>query len=198
MESDLSALHGIRLSDWIDSAGISRSTAYELLKILGIEPEPRKVPSSRKPVSHLLPDHLERLTPLAAQLQDGETLAQIREQLAGQSGIVPASPRPCGMVSVSPEQSGAMLAIAEALRPPADPLRHARALADAASLGVHLGSQELAEALGLATSTVASWPDGHQPRPGFTLRRQKAGKGVWWLVERSGTVPASIGGASSS
>lgn len=207
MDASLDALHGVRLSDWIEQAGISRSSAYELLRLLGIDPEARKLPGTRKPVSHLLPEHLERLEPLARQLRDGATLPQLRQQQAGQSGIVPASPAPSGIVPVSPEPSGqlqVLQALADAMSrnaPPADPLRYARALAEAADLAVALSTAELAEALGLAASTVANWPDGHSPRPGFTLRREKTGRGVWWFVERagqSGTVPAVARGAAAS
>ena len=82
--------------------------------------------------------------------------------------------------------------------PPADPLRRAKALADAADLGVALSTAEMADVLGMAVGTVRGLPDGHCPRPGFTLRRQKAGNAVWWFVERpgsSGTVRAIAGAA---
>jgi len=36
--------------------------------------------------------------------------------------------------------------------------------------------------LGMSPATVSSWPDGHHPRPGFRLRREKAGAAVWWTV----------------
>lgn len=84
---------GLRLSDWIETAGVSRSTAYALLKIAGIEPEQRKVPGSRKPVSFLAGDALARMDALAQASRDGATLPQIRERFAafaGQSGIVSA------------------------------------------------------------------------------------------------------------
>lgn len=205
---------GTRLSDWIESAGLSRSTAYELIRLLSIEPEARRVPSSRKPVSHLTAEHLEVLKPWAAEVRRGTPLPQIRERLGrlqtvpddtpgrsgivpdagvGQSRIVPAD-RP-GQSQIVPVDQVA--ALAAALQPPAplpDPLRSARALAEAASLGVPLSSAELAAVIGMSISTVSGWPDGHSPRPGFRLHRQKVGAAVWWTVERPGlseTVPAS-------
>jgi len=39
---------------------------------------------------------------------------------------------------------------------------------------------------------VSSWPDGHSPRPGFTLRREKAGAAVWWMVERQGAPISNV------
>jgi hypothetical protein len=209
VNTSLEALHGIRLSDWISRTGISRSAAYELLRICQIEPEPRKLPDIRKPVSHLLPEHLEVLEPLARQLKDGATLPQIREQVAKQSGIVPFNPEPSGIVPTRPEQSGQLQviqALADAMNrstAPSDPLRHARALAEAADLAVALSSAELGEVVGLEAKTVNKWPDGHSPRPGFTVRRQQAREGgpIWWFIERagqSGTIPhtARTGGGS--
>ena len=84
---------------------------------------------------------------------------------------------------------------------PVDPLRRAKALAEAAELGVALSSMELAEVLGMSPATVSSWPDGHQPRPGFKLLRckQKPGGAVWWVVQRDGATASirAIAGAAS-
>lgn len=195
-------LDGIRLSDWIESAGLSRSTAYELIKLLAIEPEARRVPTSRKPVSHLNPEQLELLQPWAEELRRGTPLPQIRERLGRLQTVPDSGPGPSdtipddrpGQSQIVPVDPIAALAAAlQPLAPPADPLRSARALAEAASLAVPLSSAELAAVLGLSVSTVSSWPDGHSPRPGFRLRRQKAGAAVWWMVERPGssdTIPA--------
>jgi hypothetical protein len=181
MDSALTELDGLRLSDWIESEGLSRSTAYELLKLLEIEPEARRVPTSRKPVSFLTREQQQQLRPFALMLSGGTPLSTIRRQVElqrpGQSEIVPAG---------GPGLSEIVPVVAAALQPPADPLRVARALADAAQLGVPLSSAELAGVLGMSASTVSSWPDGHQPRPGFTLRRQKVGSAVWWVVDRPG------------
>lgn len=189
----IATVDAVRLSDWIDSSGLSRSTAYELLKLLGIEPEARKVPTSRKPVSHLTTEQMELIEPWAAELRRGATLPQLRDRLGqiqtipdddpGQSEIVPAA---------DPGLSQIIPALAAALQQPSDPLRRARALAEAADLGVPLSNGELAEVVGIAPRTINKWVDGHSPRPGFILRRQKIGGAVWWTVERPGlsdTVP---------
>ena len=188
-------LDGIRLTDWIEQAGLSRSTAYELLKLLGIEPEARRVPTSRKPVSHLSGEQIEQLLPWVQEVQRGATLPQIRDRL-GRIQTVPDD-RP-GQLDTIPDNSPgqnqivpvdlvtALAAIASQQQQPVDPLRCARALAEAAQLGVALSASELAGVLGLSPATVSSWPDGHSPRPGFVLRRQKAGAAVWWSVDRPG------------
>lgn len=185
----VAVLDAVRLSDWIDATGLSRSTAYELLKLLGIEPEARRVPTSRKPVSHLSAAQIQQLEPWAAELRNGATLPQIRDRLGQLQTIPDANPGPSEIVPVDP-----MAALAAALQPPADPLKVARGLVDAANLAAPLSSAELAALLGMSAATVTSWPDGHQPRPGFILRRVKSGASVWWLVERpglSGIVPVS-------
>jgi hypothetical protein len=86
-------------------------------------------------------------------------------------------------------------------QPPVDPLRRAKALAEAAELGVALSSMELAEVLGMSPATVSSWPDGHQPRPGFKLLKCKPrpGGAVWWVVQRDGATASirAIAGAAS-
>lgn len=186
-------LDGLRLSDWIEQIGISRTAAYELLKVTQIEPEPRKVPGSRKPVSHLNQEQLVILQPLAQQLADGATMTQIKQQLgqsgtvsnnSGQSGIVPAN---------SPEQSGIVLpadfgqmvaAMSEARKQPSDPLALAKRLAEAAALGVPLTNGEMAQVLG--RSSITPKHDGTSPRPGFTLHRQEHNGTPFWTVERAG------------
>ena len=81
---------------------------------------------------------------------------------------------------------------------PVDPLRRAKALAEAAELKVALSSPELAEVLGMSPATVSSWADGHSPRPGFTLRREKAGAAVWWTVERQSDTVSNVHAFASS
>ena len=192
----IAELDAIRLSDWIDASGISRSTAYELLKLLQIEPEARRVPTSRKPVSHLSAEQIQQLQPWANELASGATLPQIRERLGRNENVPDTSPKRSEIVPAD-QLVAALAAIAgqQQQAQPVDPLRCARALAEAADLGVPLSSQELAGVVGMSPATVSSWPDGHQPRPGFVLRREKAGNAVWWMVERPGrnqTVPADL------
>jgi hypothetical protein len=191
----IAELDAIRLSDWIDASGLSRSTAYELLKLLQIEPEARRVPTSRKPVSHLSAEQIQQLQPWANELASGATLPQIRERLGRSDTIQDNSPKQTQIVPAD-QLVAALAAIAGQQQAQApDPLRCARALAEAAELGVPLSSAELAGVVGMSPATVSSWPDGHSPRPGFVLRREKAGNAVWWVVERPGrnqTVPTDL------
>ena len=99
-----------------------------------------------------------------------------------------------GLVAGQVDQMAALAAAVAAAMPSAtfDPLRRAKALAEAAELGVALSSHELADVFGMSPATVSSWTDGHSPRPGFTLRREKAGTAVWWTVERQGAPISNV------
>lgn len=79
-EDEVSSL--VRFSEWVETSGISRSTAYELLKLLQIEPEARRVPSSRKPVSHLTTEQIRQLQPWAQKIANGLTVAKVKQMLA--------------------------------------------------------------------------------------------------------------------
>ena len=81
-------LDGIRLSEWQLGSGLSRSTLYELLKLLKIEPEGRRVASSRKLVSYLSAAQVQILEQWSAAIKNGATMPQIRERI-GSSEIVP-------------------------------------------------------------------------------------------------------------
>jgi hypothetical protein len=75
----------VRLIDWAESVGLSRSTVYELIKLLDIEPVARRVPNSRRPVSHLTVEHVRRMNPWATSIASGMTLHQIRDSITNQS-----------------------------------------------------------------------------------------------------------------
>jgi len=79
---------GIRLSEWQVWSGLSRSTLYELLKLLKIEPEGRRVATSRKLVSYLSAAQVQILEQWSAAIKNGATMPQIRERI-GSSEIVP-------------------------------------------------------------------------------------------------------------
>lgn len=114
----IAELDGLRLSDWIESRNLSRSTGYELLKLLGIEPEARRVPTSRKPVSHLSNEQIEMLDPFATEINRGATLPQLRDRLGrsdtipadgpGQSAIVPDAANG-KLATLAPEQFGELV-----------------------------------------------------------------------------------------
>ena len=78
----------IRLTDWAESVGLSRSTAYELIKLLNIEPVVRRVQDSRRPVSHLTANHIQQLNPWANKIANGMTFSQIRDSIVNQRMVV--------------------------------------------------------------------------------------------------------------
>lgn len=72
----------VRLSDWIKAIGVSRSTAYRLMKLIEIEPETRRVSDSRTPVSHLSAEQIQQLQPWAEMLVNGSTIASVKARIA--------------------------------------------------------------------------------------------------------------------
>ncbi len=74
----------VRLIDWAKSVGLSRSTVYELIKLLDIEPVARRIPGSRRPASHLTVEHVRKINPWASKIASGMTLPEIRDSIANQ------------------------------------------------------------------------------------------------------------------
>ena len=172
--------------------GISRNALKARAKALGVELQ-RKGPT----LTVWPGDRVAEGDRLDAHCKAGGSLASF----PGAVSVTPQASSDSSQLAVTPGLSltpqgvtdGSQLAVLAAAvaaampTPPVDPLRRAKALADAAELGVALSSPELAEVVGMSPATVSSWPDGHSPRPGFTLHRQKLGAAVWWTVERQGT-----------
>jgi hypothetical protein len=67
--------------------------------------------------------------------------------------------------------------------PPADPLRRARGLAEAADAGLVLANDDMAALLGQG---VSSWRDGHLAY-GYAFHRHVQGRQVLWTVTRAVT-----------
>jgi hypothetical protein len=78
-----------RLSSLWEAGEASRTTVFELLKIARIEPEPRRVPGSQRPVAFLAGDQLQKMRELIQRLNDGETLSQIRKNYASARAGMP-------------------------------------------------------------------------------------------------------------
>jgi predicted DNA-binding transcriptional regulator AlpA len=169
MLADVS-VDGVRLSDWINSSGISRSTAYELLKLLRIEPEQRKVPSIRKLVSFINSEQQHQLEVLAQALRNGTTMPQIREQLGSSQTVSAITPKPSQTI----QHIG--LETSQTIPNSTDPLKPWRELAEAARCRYVLDAPTIAAILGLSKSTIASWPNNTE-RLGF--RFEKVSRGQW-------------------
>ena len=180
--------------------GISRNALKARAKALGVELQ-RKGPT----LTVWPGDRVADGDRLDAHCKAGGSMASF-------PGAVAVTPHGGSELAVTPElavtsHDGSQLALlaaaVAAAMPvaPVDPLRRAKALSEAAELGVALSSLELAEVLGMSPATVSSWPDGHQPRPGFKLLRckQKPGGAVWWVVQRDGATASirAIAGAAS-
>jgi len=171
--------------------GISRNALKARAKALGIELQ-RKGPT----LTTWPGDRVADGDRLDAHCKEGGSLASF----PGAVSVTPQASSDSSHLAVTPQgvTDGSQLAVLAAAvaaampTAPIDPLRRAKALAEAAELGVALSSVELAEVVGMSPATVSSWPDGHSPRPGFTLRREKAGAAVWWMVERQGAPISNV------
>jgi transposase len=164
------SVDGCRLSDWISSAGVSRSTAYELLKLLQIEPEQRRVPGVRKLVSFISSEQQQELEALAQALRDGATMPQLRERLGSSNTVSAIVPRSSQTI----QQAGSEASQIVPINP--DPLKPWRQLAEVARCHYVLDAPTIAAILGLSKSTIAGW-ENNTERLGF--RFEKVSRGQW-------------------
>ncbi len=190
----IEALPDLTLREAMDRWGVRSPNAIKArAAALGValrrESSTRTVwPAAHLPLGDRLNDHLQR---------PGANLRNFPEARPPEPRYLPHEPGPEGLAPSLPAPAAvtdgpAMLAaLVQALQrqqapapqlPPPDPLAVARGLAEAATLGAWLTTAELAGLLRVAPSTVRSWADGHQPRPGFRLDRRREGVAVWWRV----------------
>ena len=158
---------------------VTPNTVSRRLAFLGIKPirqgNYRFLTPEQLEQAQALHDHI-----LSGKPQDTFPVAQARQvkrQVNPESQLIRQAAGLEQLAALIAQQSASQQA-------PSDPLRVARALVEVADLGVALSTRELADALGFSPETVGSWKDGHSPRPGFTLHRQKVGNAVWWTVKR--------------
>ena len=174
--------------------GVTANTVSRRLAFLGIKPE------RQGNLRYITADQLALGDELQGHIISGKPMELFRIVNKPEGGLVARRVKDGGLVTGQVEQVAAMAAAMAALMPaaPVDPLRRAKALAEAAELKVALSSPELAEVLGMSPATVASWLDGHSPRPGFSLHRQKVGNAVWWTVERQNDTASNVHSFASS
>ena len=178
-----------RFSEWHEEVGISRSMAYQLLKLLAIEPEMRRVPGSKKPASFLTAEQQQTLLETVQLVNQGYSIPMLQEMR--DKAKEPANTG-SEIVSKQSQQIVPTQSTELAVRPSPtpspkrEPLAIPRALAEAADLNVPLSNAEMAAVLGLSgTELDKSW-DGDSPRPGFVLNRLVHRKKVFWTVQREG------------
>jgi hypothetical protein len=164
--------------------GITANTVSRRLSFLGVKPERqgnhRYITAEQLALGDELQQHI-----LSGKPQEAFPRADRSEGAMVQRRSAQVAPQ----VAPADQLAALAQALGQLNTPPADPLRLAKALAEAADLEVPLSSAELAEVTGVKPGTIGNWRDGHSPRPGFTLSRTKQGGTVWWLVLR--TTPTS-------
>jgi hypothetical protein len=156
---------------------VTSNTVSRRLAFLGIRP--KRVGNFR----YITAEQLE----LASQLHDHITANKPMEQFARpdqpEGGLVARQVRAEPQVLGQVEQMAALVtALAKAIpQPPADPLRRARGLADAADAGLVLTTGDLGQLLGQG---VGAWRDAHHAY-GYRFNRHKQGAQVLWTVTRA-------------
>ena len=88
---------GERLTDWYEHHGISRTTAFALLRAAGIEPAKRRIAGVNKPVSFLAGDQLRAMEALVAQHKEGRSVAELS------SAIQKAPPKRSELATTEPD-----------------------------------------------------------------------------------------------
>ena len=162
VETSLAVLDGMRLSDWWESRGLSRSTAFRLVAFAQVQPSKARSPGSRAPVSYLSEEQVLLLDQLADQLRNGSTMAQLGAQaLAVQNHPEPAC------------DDGGPPAGAQAPPTPEALLTRLQALQLAAATGAPLTTAEVA------------WLLGARPGAALVIRgrviAQRQGRNCWSL-----------------
>ncbi len=122
MGSDATAIttiDSLPLSDWYDSRGVPRSTAFKLVRIAGLELGRVKVPGTRALVAALNAEQTAVMDRLADRWRDGATLPQLQAEfttaLAVPDGLSQAEPVPDGLSPSAPAiDADALLARLEA------------------------------------------------------------------------------------
>lgn len=155
---------GLRFTDWIGGAGISRSTAFELVKILGLDLEQRKVPGSQRPVLFATANHLQVLNAFAGKLRSGEvSLAALKRDPRHAAALVPAA-APAVLDGPGPSETLPDLPLLDRLQ----------AVQLAIQTGAPLTTGEVRQLLGV-------WPGAAEVTRG-RVRASRIGRNQWILT----------------
>ena len=148
-------LAGERFSDWFEGHGISRTTAFALLRAAGIEPSKKRIEGVNKPVSYLAGDQLRAMEALVEQHKQGRSVAELS------SAIQKAVPERSELIATNPSE-------------PDDK-------AMGGSLLERLQALQLAQSTGATlTSKEARWILGRKPVASDRLER--VGVNAWRLL----------------
>jgi len=148
-------LAGERFSDWYEGHGISRTTAFALLRAAGIEPGKKRIEGVNKPVSFLAGDQLRAMEALVEQHKAGRSVAELS------TAIQKAVPERSELIATNSSEP-------DDKAPGGDLLDRLRALKLAQSTGATLTSKE------------ARWIIGKKPVAGEKVER--LGVNAWRLL----------------
>lgn len=148
-------LAGERFSDWYEGHGISRTTAFALLRAAGIEPGKKRVEGINKPVSYLAGEMLRDMEALVELHKQGRSVAELS------TAIQKAVPERSELIATNASKP-------DDKAPGGDLLDRLRAL-------------KLAQATGMVLTTRESrWILGRKPVAGERLER--VGVNAWRLL----------------
>ena len=166
-----------RFSEWHEEMGVSRSMAYQLLKLLEIEPEQRRVPGSKKPASFLTLEQQQELLETVQLLNQGYSIPMLQEMRDKQE-----TPANAGAETV-PEQSGELVkapsgeivseqsdepeADDSELDPDAD-LNRLKAVIN----GDWYTREEMAIKIARNANKIGGWKDNYEVRPEIFARKR--------------------------
>ena len=91
-------LAGERFSDWYEGHGISRTTAFALLRAAGIEPSKKRIEGVNKPVSFLAGEMLRDMEALVELHKQGRSVAELA------TAIQKAVPERSELIATNPSE----------------------------------------------------------------------------------------------
>ena len=148
-------LAGERVSDWYEGHGISRTTAFALLRAAGIEPSKKRIEGVNKPVSYLAGDQLRAMEALVEQHKQGRSVAELS------TAIQKAVPERSELIATNPSEQDDK--------------------ATGGSLLERLQALQLAQTTGMVlTSKEARWILGRKPVASEKVER--VGVNAWRLL----------------
>lgn len=172
-----------RFSEWHEDAGISRSMAYQLLKLLDIQPEQRRVMGSKKPASFLSAEQQTLLNQAVQALNNGMTLPMIADCLTNNQTAAEIVPAPSETAAEIVPAPSAELTTQQSQDDPADdPFAELNRLKKIADTDWFNGN-ELAVLLARSASTISNWPENYEIRPEFRVRKRKLNNIWFYKVE---------------
>ena len=159
-----------RFSEWHEGAGISRSTAYQLLKLLEIQPEQRRVAGSKKPASFLSAEQQTLLNQAVQALNNGMSLPMIADCMKTQE--TQSTTEGALVHAQSAELTETQSEDTSEDSPAYDPRKELNSLKELANTDWFTAA-EMSCLLSKPQTAIARWSDNYEIRPELFIRKRK-------------------------